>query len=170
MRKHLWSLAALLLLLTPLQTRAQLIFNLSPNIQTGAPGGTVTFTGELTNADPVFELSLDSISFNLFGPATLFLTPDPTAFFAVVPPVLMPLETYTGPLFSVDIAGNTPPGLPNGSATISGTQQTGGPGTPVEATQFFQVAVVPEPGTLSLVLPGALSGGGFMLRGRRRRA
>ena len=155
-----------------------LTFTLSPTIEffpPGAPAATcqtngtsalcVQFSGTLTDTDTDLSIiSLNSLSINL-NPT--FFTEDNT-FLNDVPGALSgdpnaatdgnPFpNSYTGPIFGVDIAANTPPGVYNGIAEISasgGTQDPNGNGFTVDAA--FTIVVSPEPVSTGLVLAGLL--------------
>lgn len=80
------------------------------------PGNKVTFTGTLTNTDPVAKLFLNDIE----CPVPAGLTLQTNTFFANVPGILLPGESYTGPIFSVSVSGNAAPGEYTCTLTIKG--------------------------------------------------
>lgn len=84
--------------------RAALTFSLDTPVVNSATGNTLVFTGTLTNTDSVAQVFLND--FALSAPADLTLQPN--TFFANVPGILLPGESYSGPIFSVTLgAGAT---------------------------------------------------------------
>jgi hypothetical protein len=100
--------------------QAALEFSLTPAVQSGAAGTEVTFAGTLTNTSTTNTLFLNDIQFDLSGGAASALTPDSNVFFANVPGILLPGETYTGPIFAIAINSSAAPGDYSGSVTIRG--------------------------------------------------
>jgi hypothetical protein len=161
MRRNLLVFLTLLLPAIPaFATGLQLTLN--PAIQAGIPGGSVIFSGTLvdTDTDSSF-LFLNDLSVLFTPPADSYLSVDPTFFFNTVPGDLFGDgitgdDTYTGPLFEIYIAPDTPWGNYSGTINILGGYN--GPGadfdpllvTPVD----FQVVVAPEPTTLLLTMAG----------------
>ena len=152
-----------LLMLAPLSMRATLLFTLDSPIQAGGPGGTVSFSGELFN-DDVVDVFLNGAS------ATLpysELSVDFTDFFSLVPLSLSAGESYSGPIFDVDITNSVVPGDYFGSFTLQG----GSDDSAFDdlATQNFQVTVpdtsgVPEPASIFLLGGGLI----FLLIAHKR--
>src|SRR5215212_216817 len=112
------SIVALILTAGPLP--AALEFTLAPAIKSGAVGTEVTFSGTLKNNSPTANLFLNDIQFSLNAAATAALSPDSNVFFANVPGILLPNETYTGPIFTILINGSANQTDYSGSVTIRG--------------------------------------------------
>lgn len=79
------------------------------------PGNTVIFTGTLTNSDAT-KVFLNDVQ----CPVPAELTLQTNAFFANVPGILLPGESYTGPIFSVSVSGNAAPGDYTCTLTVKG--------------------------------------------------
>src|SRR5262245_40576760 len=79
--------------------QAGLTVTLTPATQTGLAGAEVEFSGVLTNTSPTDKLFLNDIAVTLTGASAIHLTLRPNTFFAHVPGILLPGETYNGPLF-----------------------------------------------------------------------
>lgn len=127
-------------LLSPVPTaRAGLTFVLTPATQLGARSNAVVFTGTLSNTSLTEDLYLNDIQFSFTGAATNYLAGNSNAFFANVPGILLPGETYSDIVCAVVIDASTPPSDYSGSVTLVG-------GTNIFAvsnleTQSFQVSV-----------------------------
>ncbi len=118
---------------------AGLSFVLTPNTQIGACGAEVTFTGILSNTDPVADAYLNGIQIVASGNLST-VTND---FFANVPGILSAGQTYSDTVFSVTIASAAPTGDYSGTITVVG-------GTNIFATnslvsQSFQIFVEATP-------------------------
>ncbi len=129
--------------------RADVMFNLTPAMLNAAPGGTVEFTGTLTNAGAVDVFLNGDLSVFPY----LTLTLDDSPFFANAPLSLSADGgEYSGPLFDVTISPVALPGPYSGSFIIQGGSDSNTFDT--LASQDFQVTVntsSPEPNTLFLV-------------------
>ena len=132
---------AFLCLLPP--ARAGLTFVLTPAAQSGAVSNEVVFTGTLSNTSLTDNLFLNNLQLSFTGVASNYLTSVSNTFFANVPGILLPGETYSDVVFAVAIAGVTPPGDYFGSVSVLGGSNifaaTG------LATQAFQVSVFDTP-------------------------
>jgi hypothetical protein len=113
----LLSVLALILCVAP--ARADLAFVLTPAVQSGAGTNEVFFSGTLTNPGPATNF-LNSLQLNFTNVATNYLAADTNAFFANVPGILLPGETYTGVVFGVFINPVTAPGNYFGTVIIQG--------------------------------------------------
>jgi hypothetical protein len=99
---------------------ADVMFVLTPAVQSGARSNEVFFTGMLSNASQTETQLLNDIAVSFTGAATNYLTADTNTFFANVPGLLLPGETYSDVVFAVAINPATPPGDYFGSVTIVG--------------------------------------------------
>src|SRR5208283_5112593 len=160
-------LSGLALLLPIAPTRADLAFVLTPAVQSGVGSNEFFFTGTLINTSLTDNLYLNDIQFNFIDEAADYLAADTNAFFANVPGILLPGETYSDVVFGITIAPATPPGQYLGSVTIQG-------GTNIFAatnlaSPIFEVSLPPAAMgiTLSgtnLVLSWPSPPGGFVLQ------
>ena len=107
-------------LATAAPVRADLTFVLTPAAQSGATSNEVFFVGVLSNTSLTDNLFLNDIQFSFTGAATNYLTADTNSFFANVPGLLLPGETYSDVVFGVTINPATPPGDYFGSVAILG--------------------------------------------------
>jgi hypothetical protein len=142
--------------------RADAILTLTPSTLNTSVGGTVDFTGSLTNTGAGdLYLNGDAVLFQYSG-----LTVDDSPFFADSPLFLSPDASYLGPFFDVTVNATTPSGSYDGTYTIQG-------GTDANAfddvaTEDFMVDVdspVPEPWSLFLLASGLVA---FTISHRRR--
>jgi hypothetical protein len=139
--KFLKLLSGLALMLSVVSTRADLAFILTPATQSGVGTNEIFFTGTLTNTSLTDNLFLNNIQFAFTNAATNYLTADTNVFFANVPGILLPGETYSDVVFGIAINPATPSGNYSGTATIQG-------GTNIFAAtnlscQTFQVSLPP---------------------------
>src|SRR5471030_2288943 len=112
-------LAGLGLLLCNASSQADLSFNLTPAAQSGVGTNEVFFTGALTNTSLTTNF-LNYIQITFTNAATNYLTADTNVFFANVPGILLPGETYTDVVFGIAINSATTPGNYSGTVTIQG--------------------------------------------------
>ncbi len=119
-------------------------------------GGEAIFSGTLTDLSSA-AITLDSLTFNFPTPGNGFLSGDSSIFddFSFPAASLDAGQSYTGDLFGVMSASNTPQGVYSGSISISDS------GATYRATQPFTVNVssasttpVPESSTLILLSIG----------------
>ena len=150
MNKALLPLTAALALLLPPAAQAQLTFSLAQDTLVGLPGQTLTFTGRVSNTLPGIELvgSAGSVT----RPGTLGDIYFPFG----LPRPLEPLPFESGPFPAFDILISP--------AAVAGEQILGSynlefaqAGQPLTRTAPFTVNVVPEPGSLTLLVAGALA-------------
>ena len=156
-----------LALLLAVSARADLAFFLTPAAQSDVGSNEVVFTGTLINTSLTDDLFLNDIQFNFIDEAADYLAADTNAFYANVPGILLPGETYSDVVFGITIAPATPPGQYLGSVTIQG-------GTNIFAatnlaSPIFEVSLPPAAMgiTLSgtnLVLSWPSPPGGFVLQ------
>ena len=85
--------------------RADVMFLLDPSVVNAAIGRTVIFSGTLTNANAT-NVFLNDVQISV--PAGLTLLPN--SFFENVPGILLPGESYTGPVFSAVLGAGATPG------------------------------------------------------------
>ena len=100
--------------------RADLTLQLTPSAPSAAPGAVLTFQGILTNTSTTDKLFLNDLQATLTGSAAANVTLKSNAFFGNVPGILLPGETYNGPLFQVKLGANAPAADYAGSVTIQG--------------------------------------------------
>ncbi len=134
-------LSGLALLLSIASARADITFTLTPAVQSGVGENEVVFTGTLSNTSLTDNLFLNNIQFSFTNAATNYLTADTNAFFANVPGILLPGETYSDAVFAVTINPEIPSGSYFGTVTIQGGMDIFG--TTNVAGQTFQVSLPP---------------------------
>ena len=134
-------------LLSALPAYSALVLTLSPSAQTGQPGEAIIFGGTLQNTG-LADLFLNDLALAFTPPAGTYLIEDHNVFFNV-PGVLLPGETYNGPIFGLLIVAGTPLGTYTGSATVQGGADPFA--LDALATGPFSVTVAPEPATLGLI-------------------
>jgi hypothetical protein len=160
-------LSGLMGLLSAACLQAQLAFDLTPAAQSDVGSNEVIFAGELINTSLSDDLFLNNIQFDFIDEADDYLAADTNAFFANVPGILLPSETYSDVVFGITINPTTPPGQYFGIVTIQG-------GTNIFAATnlagpIFEVSLPPvalgiaNSGT-NLVLSWPSPPGGFVLQ------
>jgi hypothetical protein len=142
------------LLFSVARAQTNLSFFLTPAMQSGVGTNEVFFTGALTNTSLTTNF-LNNIQITFTNAATNYLTADTNVFFANVPGILLPGETYNDVVLGVAVNPATPPGNYSGTVTIQG-------GTNIFAatnlsSQTFQISLPPA------TLAAALSGTNFIL-------
>ena len=95
--------------------KAALIVSLAPSAQTGSPGGTVAFSGTLSNSGGADVFLNGTASLSPVG-----FTVDDTPFFLNTPLFLAPGGSFSGGLFDVAIAASVTPATYAGSFTVRG--------------------------------------------------
>jgi hypothetical protein len=113
-------LSGLALLMSTAPMRADLIFVLTPAVQSDVGSNEVTFTGTLINTSLTDNLFLNNIQFDFIDEADDYLAADTNVFFANVPGILLPGETYSDVTFGITVAPATPPDQYFGIVTIQG--------------------------------------------------
>jgi hypothetical protein len=113
-------LSGLALLLSIAPARAGLAFFLTPAVQAGVVSSEVVFTGTLINTSLTDNLYLNNIQFSFIDAATDYLVADTNAFFANIPGILLPFETYSDVVFAIALNPAAPPGQYFGTVAIQG--------------------------------------------------
>ncbi len=103
-----------------LPARADLQLVLSATSQNAGPGTTVTFSGTATNTSASSQLYLNNLQVTFGGSESTYATANTNTFFSNVPGILLPNETYAGPLFQVTLSANAPAADYPGVITILG--------------------------------------------------
>jgi hypothetical protein len=156
MTRKLFLLGAAFFLLGAPAFGGVLTFTFSPSLEAGPPGGSVTFQGTIASSVDDY-CCLNSITASFDSPGDTYLSIDLTVFYLDFPGILPSgypyYDAYTGPMFGILIAPNTPAGLYSGTATILGGVDDFSALDPL-VSQNFQVDVVPEPGMMGLTLSG----------------
>src|ERR1035441_751542 len=96
-------LSGLALLRFAAPARADMAFFLTPAVQSDVGSNEVVFTGTLINTSLTDNLFLNNIQFDFIDEAAGHLTADTNVFFANVPGILLPLETYSDIVFAIEI-------------------------------------------------------------------
>lgn len=112
-------LSSLLLLLSAPFLRADLAFSLTPGVPASG-ASEVFFTGTLSNTSLSDNLFLNNLQVSFTGTASNDLSVDTNAFFANVPGILLPGETYTDVVFGVIPNSAIPSGDYDGTICIMG--------------------------------------------------
>ncbi len=142
---------------TPAQ--AQLSFSFTQLSQSYAPGETATWNATFTNIG-TGDITFDGISFSGFPTG---LTADDTDFFLNFGAVtLLPGNSSTANIFTTTAAPSVSVGTYNVTATVDYTDTVL---SALTVDQTFTSAIMPEPGSLSLLCLGI--GGVALLRRRR---
>ena len=143
MKRPTLTLPLLALLLVATVVPAAVTFTLAPMTRSGVGSITVAFFGTFTNSSTTTNIFLNQVQYVLTDAATNYLTPDTNAFFANVPGILLTNESYTDPVFAINIASNTPPGIYSGTATALGGGDIFASNT--LASQTFEIALTSTP-------------------------
>jgi hypothetical protein len=124
---------------------ADLAFFLTPAVQSDIGSNEVVFTGTLINTSQTDTLFLNGIQFNFIDPANNYFAADTNVFFANVPGILLPGETYSDVVFGINSVPATPPGPYFGVVTLQG------------GTNIFSVTSLASP-IFEIYLPPATLG------------
>jgi hypothetical protein len=108
-----------LLIACAVAVRADVTVNLAASVKPSARGGTVLFTGTLTNTGAT-EVCLNDAAFAFTGGVEASVTPGTSVFFSNVPGILLPDESYTGELFEAVLNTTAPSGGYSGTFTLKG--------------------------------------------------
>jgi hypothetical protein len=125
------ALAVAWILLGMAHAIAALTIVLDAPVVNAAAGTTLVFTGTLTNTDPTTQVFLNDFQFT----APVGLALQPNTFFANVPGILSPGQSYSGPIFSVMLDAGASPVDYNGTITVIG-------GTDIFGTSILATASV----------------------------
>ncbi len=116
--KRLTTLITLLAALTFAErVHAELTLTLTPSAANAAPRAVVDFSGTLTNTSTTDKVFLNDVALTFAGSELVL---QPNAFFANVPGILLPGETYNGLIFRVALSANATPGDYAASLLIKG--------------------------------------------------
>lgn len=105
-----WSQAAL----------ADLTLTLNPVAQPVSAGAEALFTGTLTNTSTTDRVFLNDISASFTADPQTNTALSSNAFFANVPGIMLPGESYSGPLFRISLSSTSPATNYTGSITFLG--------------------------------------------------
>jgi len=117
MKKLLSNFAAISLGLSA--AHAELVLTLTSTNQNTARGAELVFSGTLANTNETNALFLNDIQAVLTGGASNHVSFNANSFFANVPGILLPGESYTGAVFSASLL-NAAAGDYEGSVTLQG--------------------------------------------------
>jgi hypothetical protein len=120
MTKRTASLVALWLIFGASPGRAALTASLSPSVQNSASGQILVFCGTLVNTSTTDEVFLNDVELAISGTAAADVVSGTNAFYANVPGILLPGESYTGDIFSVALSGSAPPVDYDGTVMLQG--------------------------------------------------
>ena len=113
-------LLALVLLASLRPMEAAVTLALAPAAQNAAHGTQVVFSGTLTNTSGTERVFLNNLQATIAGGAGVVLALQPNPFFANVPGILLPGETYTGVLFQMDLSATASVGDYAGTIVLKG--------------------------------------------------
>jgi hypothetical protein len=148
--KSFMLLPGLVFLMSVSSASAGLAFALTPAVQSDVGSNEVIFTGALINTSLTDNLFLNNIHFDFIDEVDGYLAADTNIFFANVPGILLPGETYGDVVFAITINPAIPPGQYFGIVTIQG-------GTNIFATNnlaspIFEISL--PPAALGVMLSG----------------
>jgi len=118
--KTLPAILVAFVLLAAARLAAAVTLTLTPAVQNSARGPELVFSGTLTNTSATDNAFLNDLQATFTGNAGAFLALNSNAFFANVPGILLPGETYTGVLFSVTLSAAASPGDYAGTIFVKG--------------------------------------------------
>ncbi len=113
--KHL-----LCLLLGSHMAFAGLTLSLNPGAQPVSTGAEALFSGTLTNTSATDKLYLNDLAVTFTADPQSDTTLSSNAFFANVPGILLPGETYDGPLFRISLSSTSSAANYTGTITLQG--------------------------------------------------
>jgi hypothetical protein len=103
-----------------LSVRGALTVAIESSVQNAARGTEIVFSGTLTNTSAVDKLFLNDIHATLNGSTATYVALQRNDFFANVPGILLPGETYTGPIFRLALDAASPADDYTGTLTLDG--------------------------------------------------
>ena len=109
-----------LALLAAASVEAAVTLVLAPATQDAAHGPELVFSGTLTNDSATQQVFLNDLQATFTGNAASFVALNANPFFANVPGILLPGETYTGVLFRVTLSAAATPGDYTGTVFVKG--------------------------------------------------
>ena len=118
---------------------AGLTLSLNPMAQPVAAGAEALFSGTLTTTSTTDRLFLNDIAVTFTADPQSDTALSSNAFFANVPGILMPGETYDGPLFRLSLSSSSPAANYTGSITFQGGADITA-GTALASTNFTLLA------------------------------
>lgn len=118
MRLKLFLLA--MLVACTFTVRADVTLVLDAPVQSGLRTNEILFTGTISNTDLSTSVFLNDLRFSFTGNATNYLSANSNVFFANVPGILLPGESYHDVIFGVAISPLIPAGIYDGSITLQG--------------------------------------------------
>ena len=113
-------LASILFLMLALTARANLTVILDAAPRVVEQGSVLVFSGTLTNTSATGKLFLNDVQAAFAAPSAAYLSLETNAFFANVPGILAPGESYTGILFQIAVSSLAPPDAYSGSVSFHG--------------------------------------------------
>jgi hypothetical protein len=113
-------LVAASLMLAGFPSHASVTMALAPSIQNSAAGQSLVFYGTLANTSTTDEVFLNTVQLVMSGSDPAAAVTGSNTFYANVPGILEPGESYTGELFSVALIGSAPAIDYGGSVTLQG--------------------------------------------------
>jgi hypothetical protein len=170
MKAGLTILLAFVLLAVPRLAGAAVTFSLAPAAQNPARATQAVFTGTLTNTSATEKVFLNNLQATFTGGAGAVLALEPNTFFANVPGILLPGETYTGVLLRMEINATAAPGNYTGTIIVKGGADilAGGdlasaplailsPFVSIVATDASASEFGPDPGIVTITRTGSTS-------------
>ena len=113
-------LISILFLILALTARANLTVVLDAAPRVVEQGSVLVFSGTLANTSATEKLFLNDMQAAFTASSAAYLALKPNAFFANVPGILAPGETYSGVLFHIAVSSLTPPDAYSGSVSFFG--------------------------------------------------
>ena len=113
-------LTSILFLILALTVRANLTVVLDAAPRVVEQGSVLVFSGTLANTSATEKLFLNDVQAAFTASSAAYLALKPNAFFANVPGILAPGESYVGVLFHIAVSILTPPDAYSGSVSFHG--------------------------------------------------
>lgn len=127
-------LLAVVLLAVPHPAEAAVAISLAPAAQSPTRATQFIFSGTLTNTSATEKVFLNDLQTQLSASATGVLALETNTFFANVPGILLPGETYTGIIFGMEINAMAAPDNYSGTLVVKGGVDIGANGDLVSAS------------------------------------